>query len=81
LASDLRDTKDNIIYHNSFIDNRVGARLQVSIDKRYGPGLGNAWDNGERGNYWSDYLTRYANATEVDDSGIGDTPYVINPTT
>ena len=29
-------------------------------------------------NYWSDYLTRYPNATEVGDSGIGDTPYVID---
>jgi hypothetical protein len=27
-------------------------------------------------NYWSDYLTKYPNATEVDSSGVGDTPYV-----
>ena len=27
-------------------------------------------------NYWSDYLTKYPNATEIDDTGIGNTPYV-----
>jgi hypothetical protein len=29
-------------------------------------------------NYWSDYLTRYSNATELDSSGIGNTPYNID---
>lgn len=29
-------------------------------------------------NYWSDYLTKYPNATEIDSSGIGNTPYVFN---
>ena len=29
-------------------------------------------------NYWSDYQSKYPNATEIDASGIGDTPYVIN---
>lgn len=27
-------------------------------------------------NYWSDYLTRYPNAKEIGNSGIGDTPYM-----
>lgn len=27
-------------------------------------------------NYWSDYQTKYPNATEIDHSGIGNTPYV-----
>ncbi len=37
------------------------------------------WDNGypSGGNYWSDYRTRYPNVTEIDDSGIGDTEYVV----
>jgi hypothetical protein len=29
-------------------------------------------------NYWSDYLTRYPNASEIDSSGVGNTPYVFN---
>jgi parallel beta-helix repeat protein len=70
--------RDNVFYHNNFIDNKVHEGLQVSMDKVYGLGLGNEWDNGEKGNYWSDYVTRYPNATEVDSSGVGDTPYIIN---
>jgi hypothetical protein len=31
-----------------------------------------------RANYWSDYQTRYPNASEIGDTGVGDTPYVIN---
>jgi hypothetical protein len=37
-----------------------------------------SWDNGSVGNYWSDYLTRYPNASEIGNSGIGNTPYVID---
>jgi len=29
-------------------------------------------------NYWSDYFTKYPNATEIDLSGIGNTPYVLD---
>jgi hypothetical protein len=38
------------------------------------------WDYGypSGGNYWSDYLTMYANATEIDSSGVWNTPYVID---
>jgi hypothetical protein len=39
---------------------------------------GNAWDNGSIGNYWSDYETRYPDASEVGQTGVGDTPYVLN---
>jgi len=76
--------RDNIIYHNHFIDNNVGEGLQVSIPGLWQPGVWepgnpNVWDDGEKGNYWSDYTTRYTNATEIGDSGIGDTPFYINP--
>lgn len=37
----------------------------------------NFWDNGEKGNYWSDYEDKYPNAKELDGSGVWDTPYVI----
>ena len=66
---------NNVIYHNSFVNNNAQEKgLQVSIPS----GRGNVWDNGTAGNYWSDYITRYPNASEVGSSGIGDTPFYIN---
>jgi hypothetical protein len=40
----------------------------------------NVWDDGypSGGNYWSDYLTKYPNASQIDHTGIGNAPYVIN---
>lgn len=74
---------NNVIYQNNFINNRpAGDGIQVSvtgvgfIDPK--PGGGNVWDNGTTGNYWSDYLTRYPNATEIDNSGTGNTSFFIN---
>jgi hypothetical protein len=37
----------------------------------------NFWDNGAVGNYWSNYSRKYPNASEIGNSGIGDTPYII----
>jgi parallel beta-helix repeat protein len=61
---------NNKLYHNNFINNKIQA---VSY------GL-NIWDDGypSGGNYWSDYGERYPDAKELDDSGIWDTPYVID---
>jgi parallel beta-helix repeat protein len=39
------------------------------------------WDNGSAGNYWSDYQSRYPNVTEMGNSGLGNTPYMINEST
>ena len=64
-------SSNNLFFHNNFINNTQ----QVSIPKS---GYANFWDNGVEGNYWSDYEDRYPNATELDDSGIWDTPYVID---
>jgi hypothetical protein len=51
---------------NSVIENNIvfGAHLALSGDETF-----------DR-NYWSDYLTRYPNASEIDSSGVWDTPYV-----
>jgi parallel beta-helix repeat protein len=65
---------DNLIYGNNFINNSF---YQVKIDETSNPSMGR-WDNGIIGNYWSDYLTRYPDASEIGNSGIGDTPYVID---
>jgi parallel beta-helix repeat protein len=64
---------NNAVYHNNFIGNT----LQVYVSHS---GYFNSWDDGypSGGNYWSDYLTRYPTATEIDNSGIWNTPYVIN---
>lgn len=72
------DGSSNTIYHNNFIKNAV-----ILDDFGYLEHLGsiNIWDDGHGlGNYWSDYLNRYPNATEIDNSGIGDTSYFVRPT-
>lgn len=38
----------------------------------------NRWDNDSVGNYWSDYPAKYLNASEVDNIGIGNAPYVLD---
>jgi parallel beta-helix repeat protein len=65
---------DNVFYCNNFINNTVN----VANSQIFAPLPVNGWDNGALGNYWSDYQTKYPNATEVDSSGTGDTPYVID---
>lgn len=57
------------IYYNSFINNANQTRITGTVT--------NTWDDGSKGNYWSDYLTKYPGATEIDSSGIWNTPYFI----
>jgi parallel beta-helix repeat protein len=63
---------NNVFYHNNFLDNinQVYPRLSLT----------NIWDQTypTGGNYWSDYLTRYPEAVEINGSGIWNTPYVID---
>jgi parallel beta-helix repeat protein len=75
---------NNVIYHNNFINNTAEDGIQISIPGIWSmdgmeDGGGNVWDNGTAGNYWSDYLTRYPNATAINGTGIGNTQYYINP--
>ena len=59
---------DNIVHHNSFVDNTFQALDSTS-------GI-NYWDDGvSAGNYWSDYAGHDSNG-----DGIGDTPYLIPDT-
>jgi parallel beta-helix repeat protein len=67
---ELSSSSNNSIYDNDFINNTQSQVISSNST--------NAWDNGSSGNYWSDYLTRYPNATEVDSSGVWNTPYVID---
>ncbi len=63
-------SSDNMIYHNNLIDNE---------NQAYEEGV-NQWDDDypSGGNYWSDYKERYPDASEINDSGIWDTAYVIS---
>ncbi|KKM74451.1 hypothetical protein LCGC14_1400180 [marine sediment metagenome] len=58
----LTTSNGNMVYYNTFMNNTLSA----SDD-----GINN-WDNGTAGNYWDDY-----NGKDLDDDGIGDTPYNI----
>jgi len=65
------EVDNNLFYYNMFMNNskNFGTNWQV---------LGsNSFDNGSVGNYWDDYLTKYPNAAEIDNSGIGNTPYLV----
>ena len=54
----------NSLLHNNFMNNTHQSSLYNSV---------NEWDNGCEGSYWCDY-----NGTDLDNDGIGDTPYVID---
>jgi len=75
-------SENNTIYKNSFIGNNVQviSNFHSPFSEPTGVHSNNFWDNGypAGGNYWSDYEKRYSNATELDGSGIWDTPYIID---
>jgi parallel beta-helix repeat protein len=68
----LSDSSNNKIFHNNFFNNTH----QVYLDNE-GKDI---WDDGfpSGGNYWSDYREKYPNATETDNSGLWNTPYVLD---
>jgi parallel beta-helix repeat protein len=75
--------KGNLVYLNNLVNNSE----QVVIEKQQSsPNQNNytngtdtvSWDNEKGGNYWSDYATKYPNASGVGNSGIGNTPYVVD---
>lgn len=61
----LHTSKENIFYHNNFINNTNQADIIGSFN--------NTGDNGMEGNYWSDYA-----GLDLDRDGIGDDPYVVD---
>jgi parallel beta-helix repeat protein len=74
LGIQILDSHSNTFYHNN-LDNIN----QVKITTHF-PSYVNFWNDNcpSGGNYWSDYEERYPNATEIDGSGMWDTPYVID---
>ena len=63
------EASDNILHHNNFVNNYNSVSSSDST---------NTFDNGQEGNYWSDYEERHPGAEELDASGIWNTPYVID---
>lgn len=61
-----RKVEDNVFYHNNFINNTQYVVIGYVPDSNF-------WNNGKKGNYWSNY-----NGTDNDGDGIGDTPYIID---
>jgi hypothetical protein len=62
---------------NTFYLNNILLNAESLVMSTVDP-IVNFWDNGTVGNYWSDYASRYSNASEIRQTGIGDTPYVMS---
>jgi parallel beta-helix repeat protein len=60
-------SNDSLIYYNNFINNTQNAYDECD----------NMWDDGKKGNYWSDYVEKYPNAHKLWLKGIWDTHYEI----
>jgi len=65
LGIELIYSKNNTIFHNNFEENNSSVAIIGSYF--------NVWDDGAKGNHWSDY-----NGTDANHDNIGDTPYVID---
>ena len=61
---------------NTFVMNAF--LINIIEEESFTVNSANFWDNGSVGNYWSNYTVKYPNASEVNNTRIGDTPYVIN---
>jgi len=72
ITPQLAASRANHIYHNNFQknDNNVYENSSYVVEN---------WDNGFQsgGNFWSDYFSKYPDAFENGNSGIGNTPYII----
>jgi parallel beta-helix repeat protein len=77
------------IFYNNLIGNSKKTFIETAYsynltsDMLYNKVIGNgtevvSWDNRVGGNYWNDYQIKYPTATEIDSSGIGNTPYVLD---
>ena len=59
------DSSNNAFYNNNFINNTI----QASDGE---PTSVNIWDNGETGNYWSNYTGQ-----DINGDNVGDSPHII----
>jgi parallel beta-helix repeat protein len=73
----------NIVCANNIVGNIrqavAGTKLQFEFIERSSNGTDIvSWDNGSVGNFWSDFQSRYPNASEAGSSGVWNTPYTID---
>lgn len=69
------------VYFYSYSNNNIFYNNDFGANKQQVNGTGgqeNIWENAGKGNYWSDYLAKYPNATEIDASGSWNIPYTID---
>jgi parallel beta-helix repeat protein len=71
------DEQPNAFYLNNLTNNTYDVRLHILSDP-YAPYSMNVFDNGSVGNYWSDYTAKYPAASEMGNTGLYNTPYVID---
>ena len=69
------DSYYTLVYQNNFVGNSENVKINILASGNDGTWV---WDSGSSGNYWSDYTTKYPNATQIDHTGVGDTPYMID---
>ena len=84
----LESSSNNIVVGNNLRNDSPGIGFYLSSDCMIynnnidgffiDSGSKNVWDDGHRGNYWSDYLDQSPGASEIDNSGIWNAPYVID---
>ena len=84
IGINFRTSSNNLIYHNNLVNNTKQV-YDAYWETRGQPFFyimpsKNIWDNDYPigGNYWSNYNNQYPEAEELDSSGIGETPYIID---
>ena len=84
IGINFRASSNNLIYHNNFVNNTKQV-YDAYWEARGQPFFyilpsKNIWDNDypNGGNYWSNYVNEYPEAEELGNSGIWETPYIID---
>ncbi len=69
----LTRSRDNTIYHNEV----TNEDLPEENEGQAYDNSNNRWDDGSEGNFWSDYLERYPDASDKNDLGVWNMSYEI----